>query len=133
LEIAYDIVASNRSEKGYPLSMGRDEMIKTAQLVPIDSFIVRYEEKPVAAAIVYRVTPRIPLVVYWGDLSEYASYRTMNYLAYQVFTHYAELGVDRLDVGTSMIDNRPNYGLCEFKESIGCSIVPRLCFSKELR
>lgn len=132
LEEAFEIVSINRENKGYPLKMTLQQMIKTSEVVPIKSFIVRLKGKPVASAIVYQVNPIIPLVVYWGDLPEFTSYRTMNFLTYKIFEHFFEKGYRLLDVGTAMIENLPNYGLCEFKESLGCNILPRCCFTKEL-
>lgn len=132
LEKAFEIVGINRENKGYPLKMTRSQMIKTAEVVPIKSFIAKLNGKSVGSAIVYQVNPIIPLVVYWGDLPEFASFRTMNYLTYKIFEHYYEKGFKLIDIGTAMIDNIPNYGLCEFKESLGCNILPRCCFTKEL-
>lgn len=42
----------------------------------------------VAAAQVFKVTEDVAQVIYWGDLRQYASLRTMNFLAYKVFKYY---------------------------------------------
>ena len=46
----------------------------------------------------------------------------MNCLTYNVFRHYSDAGLRILDIGPSTEDGVPNYGLCEFKENIGCGI-----------
>ena len=46
----------------------------------------------------------------------------MNFLSYNIFKHYKAIGVSIIDIGHSTEDSIPNQGLCEFKESIGCSI-----------
>ena len=33
-----------------------------------------------------------------------------------------EIQIPFIDIGHSTVDSVPNHGLCEFKESIGCSI-----------
>lgn len=129
---AFEIIRINREAKGYPLKMSLNQMLKTSEVIPATSFLVKYNDSSIASAIVYKVNARIPLVVYWGDLSEYSNMRTMNFLTYKIFEHYFNKGCSILDVGTAMIDNIPNYGLCEFKESLGCSILPRTCFIKSL-
>ena len=68
-------------------------------------------------------------MIYWGDLPEYASNRTMNFLSFKVFEYYYLKGYGMIDVGTAMLDKKPNHGLCDFKESIGCDIQPKSTFS----
>jgi len=132
IEAAYEVIRINREMKGYPLRMTRQQMLETSKVIPVDSFLVHLEGRLAASAIVYQATEQIPQVVYWGDLAEFTGYRTMNFLTYRLFGHYHEKGFRILDVGTSMLDNLPNYGLCEFKESVGCNILPRCCFMKEI-
>jgi len=131
LSLAYDIIAENRSSKGYSLSMSKDQLNKTSEIVDIDCFLLELEGQYVASAIVYHVTQNIPLVVYWGDLPGFETFRTMNYLTQGVIDYYRNQGFRLLDTGTAMLDGKPNHGLCAFKESIGCDILPRCRFVKE--
>lgn len=132
LSLAYDIIAKNRSGKGYILSMTKERLINTAEIVDMDCFLLQLDGQYVASAIVYQVTPTIPLVVYWGDLPGYETFRTMNYLTHGVIDSYRKRGFRILDTGTAMLGGSPNHGLCAFKESIGCAISPRCRFVKEL-
>jgi len=125
---AYEIIRQNRLSRNFHISMTAEEILQTSRLVKVDSFIVSLQGQEVASAIVYHVTSDILQVVYWGDLPEYASNKTMNYLSYKVFEYYGLKGYETIDVGPGMIDNMPNYGLCDFKESIGCSIQPKMAF-----
>jgi len=129
LMTAYQIIKMNRLSKGFSLSMTAKEVQQTSEIVKVDSFIVSYEGVDIASAIVYHVTNKIVQVIYWGDLPEYASNKTMNFLPYKIFEHYHQQGYGVIDVGTAMLDNKPNYGLCDFKESIGCSIQPKCAFT----
>ena len=56
----------------------------------------------------------------------------MNYLSFSVFEYYKKLGIHIVDIGPSSEDSVPNHGLCEFKESIGCDIIPKFKFVKKL-
>lgn len=123
---AYAVIRNNRDAKGYYLSMTEEDLLRTSKVVKTDSFVVTLDGEDVAAAIVYHSATDIVQVVYWGDLPESKPYKVMHYLAYQLFGHYQAQGLPMIDVGPAMIDNKPNYGLCEFKESIGCDIQPKL-------
>ncbi len=123
---AYSVIRDNRENKGYYLSMSEEHLLKTSTIVPTDAFVVTLDGEDVASAIVYHTTPDIVQVIYWGDLPESKPYKVMHFLAYHLFGYYQHVGIPMIDVGPAMINNKPNYGLCEFKESIGCDIQPKL-------
>lgn len=120
IEEAYDIIASNRASKGYPLRMSKELLLKTISVVNHDCFIVKVNGLSIASAIVYRITKDIAQVIYWGDMPGYTEYKPINYIAYQLISFYKQLGFRILDIGPSTEEGIPNYGLCNFKESIGC-------------
>ena len=129
----YDVVAKNRSSRGFPLRMTWDQVWTTAEIVPADFFLVTNTMNvAIASAIVFNVAPKIVQVIYWGDLPEFAEYKTMNFLSYSVFEYYKENGIDIIDIGPSTENGIPNFGLCEFKESIGCKISTKNSFLKTL-
>ncbi len=117
---AYNIIARNRAYKGYPLRMTQDQVLETLSIVVHDVFIVQHEGQGVASAIVYHVNDKIAQVIYWGDIPGVTHLKSINYLAYQLIQYYSEKGFQYLDIGPSTEDSIPNYGLCDFKESIGC-------------
>jgi hypothetical protein len=123
---AYAVIRNNRDAKGYYLSMTEQDLLNTSRLVPTDSFVVTVDDEDIAAAIVYHTATGIVQVIYWGDLPDSKPFKAMHFLAYHVFGHYHHTLIPMIDVGPAMIDNKPNYGLCEFKESIGCDIQPKL-------
>jgi hypothetical protein len=132
LKTAYAIIANNRKEKGFYISMSEAEILETSDCLKLESFMVYLEETPVAAAITCRVTEEIVQIIYWGDLIEYASNKTMNYLSFKIFEYYYLHRIRIVDVGTAMLGNRPNHGLCDFKESIGCEVSQKCTFEKQL-
>jgi hypothetical protein len=119
---AYDIISQNRSERGFPLRLSYDQLKETEPIIPIDYFLVSDNNQSIAAAIVFHLSKEVVRVVYWGDLPKFSEYKTMNFLSYKIFQHYKELGIPYIDIGHSTVDSIPNHGLCEFKESIGCSL-----------
>ncbi len=131
-KIAYDVIAQNRASRGFPLRMTWEQVAETMQVIIIDYFVVQKENTAVGAAVIFQVAPDIVQVVYWGDLPEYSECKTMNFLSYNIFNYYKEQGIKIIDIGPSTENSIPNYGLCEFKESIGCDIAIKTEFYKNL-
>lgn len=125
---AYEVIRQNRDEHGYALRMTLDDVMRTIRVIPADFFVLSHQDMDVAAAQVFHVGDGICQVIYWGDLKAYAELRTMNYLAYRIFEYYAKQGTRILDIGPSTVNGIPNHGLCDFKESIGCSMSPKYSF-----
>lgn len=132
-KLAYEIIRKNRDAKGYPLRMTWQQVYETIRIVPADFFIVNNDyQLPIASAIIFHVNEIIVQVIYWGDLPYYAKLKPMNFLSFKVFEYYKSSGKKAVDIGPSTENSIPNYGLCEFKESIGCNISQKLTFSKIL-
>lgn len=133
-KIAYDIISRNRESRGFPLRMNWDQVRETSEIIPADFFLVYSAGNlPIASAIVFHVSKNIVQVVYWGDLTEYSQYKTMNFLSFKVFEHYKSESKKYIDIGPSTQGSIPNYGLCEFKESIGSRIDLKYTFTKPVR
>lgn len=118
--LAYDIIRINRESKGYPLRMSYDQIEDTASVIEVTYFIIKLDQKAIASALVFNVTDKISQVVYWGNIPEASDMRPMNLMPLKLVEHYHRLGVEILDIGPSTEYGVPNYGLCDFKSSIGC-------------
>jgi hypothetical protein len=129
---AYDIIQANRNAKGYPLKMSYNRVIETGRIIDSHFFLAEFKNSPVAAAIVFHVAPKIVQVIYWGDLPGHSALKPVNFLAYRLFEHFRSKGLEIVDIGPSTENSHPNFGLCEFKESIGCHISPKLSFRRLL-
>lgn len=126
---AYEVIRRNREERGFPLRMTLEQVWQTvSRVVRADFFVLCHADDDVAAAQVFHVSDGIAQVVYWGDIREYSALRPMNMLTYSIFRYYREQGLRVLDIGPSTEDGVPNFGLCEFKESIGCEVTPKYSF-----
>lgn len=123
---AYDIISQNRENRGYPLRMTWDQVNKTIRLIPADFFMVCDEKQaPVASAIIFHISKSMVQVIYWGDLQGFSEKKPMNFIAFSIFKYYKSADKEVVDIGPSTENSIPNYGLCEFKESIGCDINPK--------
>jgi hypothetical protein len=129
--LAYNIISENRNQRGFPLRMTWDQLELTSNTIKVDYFIVKKQETPVASAIVFHVSEKIVQVVYWGDLPKYSEYKNMNFLSFNIFNYYKENCIEIIDIGPSTEESIPNYGLCEFKESIGCDLIEKSSFYKK--
>lgn len=125
---AYAVIKANREERGYPLRMSLEEVMETTKIIPADFFLLTQGSNDIAAAQVFHVRGDICQVIYWGDKREFSALRPMNYFAYCIFKHYHEQGIKILDIGPSTEDGAPNYGLCDFKQGIGCKSTLKFSF-----
>lgn len=130
---AYSIIESNRQSKGYPLRMSEKQVFDTINIVSADMFIVSDNDVDIASALVYEVTSEVAQVIYWGNLLGSENKKPMNYLSHELVEIYAKRGYKYLDIGPSTECGKPNYGLCEFKDGIGCDRVIKPSVYKEIK
>ena len=131
LSLAYRIIKKNRKINRFPISMSENELKKVSKIINIDNFIVETKDgEVVSAAIIYHVSKHIIRVIYWGDTKESRSLHSMNFLSYKIFEYYSNSKIKYIDIGHSTLDSIPNFGLCNFKASLGCLMSPKFSFIK---
>jgi hypothetical protein len=101
------------------------QVAETAGIISADFFLVKSSQVSIASAIVFHVSETVVQVIYWGELKGYSEMKPMNFTSYKVFEYYKTAGKKVVDIGPSSENSFPNFGLCEFKESIGCRIDPK--------
>ncbi len=117
-EEIYDLICQNRARFGRPIYMTINDVRETGQLWPIDFFKVTNPEKTiVASAIFYRSHPEISYALFWGDNEVGRPLRAMDFLAFNLWSYYKNLGYKFIDLGISTETGTPNEGLLRFKES----------------
>lgn len=127
VKTVYEIIKINRNFRGFPLHMSYEDVVNTSKIIPSDYFIVTDKEgKGAASALIHHLKDDLVRVVYWGNTPESEEVRPINFLSYNIFKYYKENGISLIDIGTSTVDGVPNFGLCDFKESIGCSCSPKI-------
>lgn len=129
---AYDVIKINRESKGYYLAMTYKQVKDTTEIVEHEFFLVKKDNINIAAAIVFHVTDEIVQVVYWGDIPDVGQFKPINYIAYELIKYYENTNIKKIDIGPSSPNGIPNFGLCNFKESIGCEVSGKIRFFKEI-
>lgn len=125
----YDVIVRNHTARGYQVNMPLENVIATAPVVNAQFFILSIGGDDVAAAQVHNPAPGVAQVIYWGDVPGHSSSRPMNMLAYRLFGLYKSKGYRIMDIGISTVNGMPNYGLCDFKEGLGCRPTAKFTFS----
>lgn len=131
MERAYSVLAENKRQKGYPMKMTYKQVLDTSEIVDCDFFLVSRREDDIAAGLVHHINDKVAQIVYWGHISGFSECKPMSFLAYNLIEYYAERGFDYLDVGPSTEDSVPNYGLCNFKQGVGCKTNLKLTLKWE--
>lgn len=129
--LVYDIIKQNKETKNRQLSMTFEEILDMERLVKVDYLLVFFEGQAICSSIVYIYFSGIVQVIHWGDLPGFKNYYPMNFLAMNLFRLYTEDGFEFIDLGSSSKNSVPNYGLSNFKESIGCSTTLKFTFTKQ--
>jgi len=125
LAILHGILAANRAAHGRPPGLSADYLAAARAAFPdrVRLLLLRHDERPVAAAVVYRVLADVDLLVAWGDAIDHGLQRSpMNLLAHRLIGRSLHTGARLLDLGpSSEKDGTPNLGLAQFKRSVGAS------------
>lgn len=132
IKLAYEIIRINRESKNYYLAMTYEQVMETVKVLQGDFFLVKKGDEAITSAIVFHVSDEIVQVVYWGDIPGFGEYKPINFIANALLKYYKTTSVKKIDIGPSAPGGIPNWGLCRFKEGIGCDISSKFYFSKEL-
>ncbi|MCM1164001.1 MAG: hypothetical protein NC339_07125 [Muribaculaceae bacterium] len=123
---AHRIVLANHTALGYPVHLSAADLVDTSGIIPMDVFLLSLEGVNIASAIVYHNAPGALQLIYWGDLPEFRHLHPMNFMAYNLFSHYAAMpGMRIFDMGPSSSEGIPSRGLCDFKEGLGCTLTAK--------
>jgi hypothetical protein len=114
------LLAKNRAAKGRTLALPLGYVLRARDALPgrVRMFTLTHAGVPCAAALVYRVTPRRELVVYWGDAGHDLPRSPMNALAHLLVAQVLGEGALALDLGPSSVAGVPDQGLIQFKRSV---------------
>ena len=131
-EMIFELIKENRKSMKRPIYMTFNDVQEMMGLWPVDYFCVNEPNgNMVASAIFYRGHPTIAFAVFWGDNEDGRPFRAMDYLLYNLWKHYKQLGYEYIDLGISTELGIPNAGLLRFKETHDCVSSLRFCFSWE--
>lgn len=129
---AYELIKINHDAKGFPVRMSFEQLCNTLKLVKHDAFIVKHGEDSVLSEFLYVVNDTTVQGIYCGVHPDYTELNSMNFLTYYTIRYYGDKGYKILDKATATEDSIPNYGLCDFKDSVGCKRSLKYSFRKTL-
>lgn len=130
LQVAYDIIKKNREFKGYPLRMSIDQLSQT--LAEVNGFLhIVKDDKgtPIASCISFEVSVDVVQIIYWGNIPDSDILKPMNFMAFSIFCYFKQIGKKLIDIGpSSSTETNINFGLSDFKQSIGCNESLKVTF-----
>lgn len=130
----YEFICRSREEKGYPVSIGLDQLRRSLSGFP-DSYrlcSVRREGEITATGILVRVNSRIAYDFMHASLAEYNTFSPTLLIVKGMFDFCVAGGYEILDLGVASLDNQLQSGIARFKENIGGIPTVKLTFKKEL-
>ena len=129
---AYNLVKIGHAAKGYGVSLTYDQLRDTLKLVGHDVFIVRQGSKGIVSEFLYIINDSVIHALYAGTHPDYLDAGGMNVLTYYTIKYYGNRGYKIINKEASSTNSIPIYGLCNFKESVGCQRNLKISFMKEL-
>lgn len=128
----YLFILASRKQRGYSLSMTLAELKKV-----VDHFQEEYilfgvyvEGRLAAASIAIRVKENI-LYNFYSAHSQEFDYLSPVVALVEGMYHYCQRNtIELLDLGTSAVEGKPNFGLLDFKLRLGAKPTPKFTFEK---
>ena len=129
---AYELVRIGHESKGYGVSLPFDKLQETLKLVDHDAFIVRSGSHGIVGEFLYKINDSIVHALYAGTHPDFLDAGGMNILTYHTIRYYGDLGYKIINKEASSTNSIPLYGLCNFKESVGCKRNLKFSFMKKI-
>jgi hypothetical protein len=130
----FHVLEKNRALRGVTLKYSLAYLHRLRGLFPdqVRMLLLRHDNSPVAAALVYRVLARVHYVAAWGDTEHKLPCSPMNHMAHQVVSEALKDGAHVVDLGLSSVGGVANEGLVQFKRNVGASTGLRLDLVRNL-
>lgn len=133
-ESVYNFICNARTDKGYSMSMDKDELLKTIKKCRehFHLFAVFSKREMVAACISIRVTDKVLYNFYMAHSKQTDKLSPVVNLLNGIYDWCKPQGIAWMDLGTSAIEDAPNFPLLEFKLRTGALPVSKFTFVKGL-
>ncbi|MBX2946379.1 MAG: GNAT family N-acetyltransferase [Cyclobacteriaceae bacterium] len=130
----FQFILNARKEKGYTLSMTQVMLERTVEAFPSQFvfFEVMKGYERAAASIAIRVMDDILYNFYSAHHSRYDAWSPVVMLIDGMYGWCQHQRIRLLDLGTSALDNQPNFSLLDFKLRLGAHPTAKLTFTKDL-
>ncbi len=115
--VAYDVLSLNRSFRGQTLKFSLAYLQRLRKEFPdrINMYLLQAEGHHIAAALVYRVMPKVDHIVTWGDDKTRRDIAPIGTIAVHLLERALREKVEVLDIGISSVNGVPDDGLIAFK------------------
>jgi len=134
LDDVYFFILACRKQKNYSLSMTLADLRKTVIQFQ-DRYVlfgVFHDDKIVAASIAVRVSSQVLYNFYSDHDRQYDHLSPVVFLLDGMYQYCVSREVTVLDLGTSAIDGKPNFGLLDFKMRLRGQPTAKLTFQKNI-
>jgi hypothetical protein len=121
ISLFYKNLKSWRGERGHSISVSLEELKKQKEISP-DHFhflVVKKKEAILAQLCYIKVMPGMFFYFLPASDPNFDRFSPMLLLLEFLYQEANRQGVKTIDLGTSMLDGKPNQGLIRFKESVG--------------
>lgn len=130
---AFNIIKDNRDRKDRPMYIDYNYILEVSKIIPIDFFLILDQNIPIASAIAYHISKHVLQIVFWGNVHNHdTQIRPMYFLAFKLFEFYHTQQFTTIDLTTGSVNGVPNFGLCHFKENIGCTTGLKFTMQKSI-
>ncbi|HOI30789.1 MAG TPA: GNAT family N-acetyltransferase [Melioribacteraceae bacterium] len=128
----YPILVENKAKHNSKPTHSYDDLIKLKQLLPnnLVLFMVYLGEKPIGGSLVFIANRNVALCFYNMMLYEFAEYKPMHRIMYDVVNYATDKGYSYVDIGVSQDTKAenpmtPSMSLIEFKEQFDAKTIMR--------
>ena len=135
LEEVYSFIFHCRQLKGYALSMALDQLKRDVQVFPERYVLVTVQKDNtiVGGSIAVRVSSDILYNFYADHHPDFDAISPVVLVVKGLYEYCLEHKIRMLDMGTSAINGKPNFGLLNLKMRLGAMPSPKLTFEKLLQ
>lgn len=131
---SYEIIKSNRTSQGYPMTMSQDSLLDLYKKFPnkVHFFNLKKAEEILASAVCLSISSDYLYIFYWGENPQYRNLSPVIKLAQQLYSFAMSAGFKKMDIGISTENSIPNQGLMDFKTNLGCRLTKKITLNKKL-
>lgn len=134
LKLLYDFIFACREKKGYASSMVYNDLQKVVKMFP-DRFLltsIHHEQKMVAASVSIKVNQQVLYHFYSDHLRPIDDVNPTLFLIKGLYEYAVQHKIAMVDLGTSSINELPNFGLLDFKLRVGSTLTSKFTFEKTI-
>ena len=135
----YPILIENKSRHDVKPTHSYEDLLKLKELLPdaIKLFMVYHEGNPIGGSLMFYVNPTCALCFYNMLKYDYAEYKPIQRVMYEVVKDATERGYSYVDIGVSQDTKAenpmtPSMHLIEFKEKFDAKTIMRNTLYKKL-